>query len=289
MHRIVILLSVFLITVAGMLYIQGDDTRNPADFASLGSQNIAFHNVSALSAPASLIVPIEASIGERALAAAEATPAPVLPAPAPRPAAVAAPVGDVSMRALTDGVLAELGIAPANAAENPDMASATARVLQGLRATPASGADTGGLSSLVAQALKQGQSDTYIDAMVNEAVAQGRVAVPQALRTSDGRVDTAILLSELVRAATGEDPTAPANGAVRSAGVEVRTVQQAGETVQYHFYTVQSGDSLGSIAHRFYGDASLYPQIFEANRRTLASPDQIRSGQRLTIPALPSA
>ena len=33
-----------------------------------------------------------------------------------------------------------------------------------------------------------------------------------------------------------------------------------------------------------YGDASLYPQIFEANRDQLTDPDKIRVGQKLRIP-----
>lgn len=49
-------------------------------------------------------------------------------------------------------------------------------------------------------------------------------------------------------------------------------------------YTVQSGDSLSKIAKRFYGDANLYPKIFEANRDQLSDPDKIRVGQSLKLP-----
>jgi len=49
-------------------------------------------------------------------------------------------------------------------------------------------------------------------------------------------------------------------------------------------YTVQSGDSLSKIAKKFYGDASLYPKIFEANRDQLSDPDKIRAGQSLKLP-----
>jgi len=49
-------------------------------------------------------------------------------------------------------------------------------------------------------------------------------------------------------------------------------------------YTVQSGDSLSKIAKRFYGDAKLYPKIFEANRDQLSDPDKIRVGQTLKLP-----
>jgi len=49
-------------------------------------------------------------------------------------------------------------------------------------------------------------------------------------------------------------------------------------------YTVQSGDTLSAIARQFYGDASLYMKIFEANKSTLTNPDNIAPGQVLHIP-----
>lgn len=51
-------------------------------------------------------------------------------------------------------------------------------------------------------------------------------------------------------------------------------------------YTVESGDTLSAIAKRHYGDASKYPQIFEANRPMLEDPDRIYPGQVLRIPRL---
>ncbi len=49
-------------------------------------------------------------------------------------------------------------------------------------------------------------------------------------------------------------------------------------------YTVQSGDTLSKISKQFYGDASKYMKIFEANRDKLSNPDLIKVGQVLTIP-----
>jgi nucleoid-associated protein YgaU len=49
-------------------------------------------------------------------------------------------------------------------------------------------------------------------------------------------------------------------------------------------YTVKSGDTLSKIAKEFYGNASEYPRIFEANKDKLQSPDKIQVGQELTIP-----
>ena len=50
-------------------------------------------------------------------------------------------------------------------------------------------------------------------------------------------------------------------------------------------YTVASGDSLSKIAKRQYGDAKLWPRIFEANKDIITNPDLIRPGQVLKIPA----
>ena len=49
-------------------------------------------------------------------------------------------------------------------------------------------------------------------------------------------------------------------------------------------YTVKQGDSLSKIAKREYGDAQLWPRIFEANRDTIQNPDLIHPGQMLRLP-----
>ena len=50
------------------------------------------------------------------------------------------------------------------------------------------------------------------------------------------------------------------------------------------FYEVVSGDTLGAISQKFYGKASDYMKIFEANRDILDNPDLIKPGQNLKIP-----
>jgi hypothetical protein len=47
-------------------------------------------------------------------------------------------------------------------------------------------------------------------------------------------------------------------------------------------YTVKSGDTLGKIARRFYGDPSRFALIVSANR--IADPDRLTTGRRLVIP-----
>ena len=50
------------------------------------------------------------------------------------------------------------------------------------------------------------------------------------------------------------------------------------------FYEVVSGDTLGAISQKYYGKASAYMKIFEANRDILDNPDLIKVGQKLKIP-----
>jgi len=53
---------------------------------------------------------------------------------------------------------------------------------------------------------------------------------------------------------------------------------------QQRTYTVKPGDSLSAIAQKFYGKASEYNRIFDANRDRLKDPNQIQAGQELVIP-----
>ena len=49
-------------------------------------------------------------------------------------------------------------------------------------------------------------------------------------------------------------------------------------------YVVQSGDSLSKIAKQFYGNASDWQKIFEANKDKIKDPNLIHPGQKLIIP-----
>jgi LysM repeat protein len=50
------------------------------------------------------------------------------------------------------------------------------------------------------------------------------------------------------------------------------------------YYTIKSGDTLGAIAKQFYGKASAYTRIFEANRDIISDPNKIYPGQKIRIP-----
>jgi nucleoid-associated protein YgaU len=49
-------------------------------------------------------------------------------------------------------------------------------------------------------------------------------------------------------------------------------------------HTVVPGESLSSIAQHWYGAASTWPRIYEANRHQIVNPDLIFPGQVLRVP-----
>jgi nucleoid-associated protein YgaU len=55
-------------------------------------------------------------------------------------------------------------------------------------------------------------------------------------------------------------------------------------TEKVEYYEIVSGDSLSAIAKKYYGKASEYPRIFEANREVIKDPDLIFVGQKIRIP-----
>ena len=59
-------------------------------------------------------------------------------------------------------------------------------------------------------------------------------------------------------------------------------VEEEKEKVEY--YEIVSGDTLGGIAKRFYGNASGYTRIHEANKEMIPDPNKIYPGQKIKIP-----
>ncbi len=64
---------------------------------------------------------------------------------------------------------------------------------------------------------------------------------------------------------------------------DLMTVAKPADESQFH--TVIRGDTLSAIAKAYYGNATQYLNIFEANRPMLGHPDKIYPGQLLRIPA----
>lgn len=221
------------------------------------------------------------------------------PAPQPRTDALANPAlaitaavraaqqpKDGDLANTTKAILADLNRASSRRGEDDALLAMTQGVLGKLSGTsePAGRAPQVGLQTLVVQALRQGQSDAYLDALLNEARDTGQVVVPEALITSDNKVDTATLLASLVQQSVGSG--APARAATAPATTYSPSRPRARPFGGTEIYVVQPGDSLAAISYRFYGDTLRYTEIFEANRDKITTPDKIRIGQKLTIPVL---
>ncbi|MBN2512522.1 MAG: LysM peptidoglycan-binding domain-containing protein [Sedimentisphaerales bacterium] len=53
---------------------------------------------------------------------------------------------------------------------------------------------------------------------------------------------------------------------------------------QPQIHTVQTGETLGSIAAKYYGNFSQWQKILDANQDILQKPEQLKPGMRLKIP-----
>ncbi len=60
------------------------------------------------------------------------------------------------------------------------------------------------------------------------------------------------------------------------------TAPAATEKIEY--YEIVSGDTLSAVAQKYYGKASAYTRIFEANREVIKDPNKIYVGQKIRIP-----
>lgn len=73
---------------------------------------------------------------------------------------------------------------------------------------------------------------------------------------------------------------APAISSASPTAASASADASAGDT-----YEVQSGDTLLTIAEQFYGDASQWRRIYDANKDAIGSdPDKLKIGMKLKIP-----
>jgi nucleoid-associated protein YgaU len=49
-------------------------------------------------------------------------------------------------------------------------------------------------------------------------------------------------------------------------------------------YIVEEGDTLASISRKFYKTSSRWKEILDANKKKIDDPDNLKAGQRLSIP-----
>ncbi len=109
----------------------------------------------------------------------------------------------------------------------------------------------------------------------NPGVSNLKVAVKDGVVTMAGEAESAEALEKaMLMAGNVEGVT------------EVRSdnVAAPAATDKVEYYEIVSGDTLSAIAQKYYGKASAYPRIFEANREVIKDPDKIYVGQKIRIP-----
>ena len=119
------------------------------------------------------------------------------------------------------------------------------------------------------------------------AIAGTLFAAPAAHAATAGQGRPAAVAGQAYAAAV----KAPAQAAAAvSAAAAARPVYTDALVIHHEparRYTVRPGDTLSSIALRFYGSRSRWPAIFQANKAVVTNPDAIFPGEVLTIPDKP--
>lgn len=90
------------------------------------------------------------------------------------------------------------------------------------------------------------------------------------------------LNSELVDKTTDTEETS-ATAAVTSS-VTSSAIAESSEVTGERRHSVRPGESLSYIAQKYYGSASAFTKIYQANREALSTPDLVLVGQSLLIP-----
>jgi nucleoid-associated protein YgaU len=78
--------------------------------------------------------------------------------------------------------------------------------------------------------------------------------------------------------------TTPAADATEVAATGTTAAEPAAAAAKSEEYVIKSGDTLSKIAKHYYGDASKYMRIFEANQDVISDPNKIFPGQKIHIP-----
>ncbi|MFU1478691.1 LysM peptidoglycan-binding domain-containing protein [Roseovarius sp. C7] len=98
-------------------------------------------------------------------------------------------------------------------------------------------------------------------------------------KSADGKQE--IYIDQLIREASQRGARDPA----QAGDLTPLWVESGFDEIGQETYIVASGDTLASIAYRFYGITEAQHDIFHANKERLAAPDRLRVGQRLILPA----
>ncbi|MCB1382080.1 MAG: LysM peptidoglycan-binding domain-containing protein [Notoacmeibacter sp.] len=199
---------------------------------------------------------------------------------ATKPPAIAGTPGAAAQPADEMGRLTNAVVAALSKIGQGELTSSTSQTEQGaddLRSA---------LTGLVGEAERLGQSTDDVVARIDQMLnGELQSSLPKALTATDGKLDTALLVSSYA--------TKPKVG-----GYLAALEAEGGETVVAakddpgfiageggaRYLVVEPGDSLSRIALKAYGDPMAYSKIFAANRDKLARVDLLQVGMKLRIP-----
>ena len=122
------------------------------------------------------------------------------------------------------------------------------------------------------------------NAMLRTRVAELQKAASTA-ETTGGTPAVPLASSPAPAATAAATAPAPATGIIMAAApIPLATESSSSESPHAHLYVVQRGDTLQSLALRYYGTRAGWEKIYQANRSGLPSKDQLKVGQQLVIP-----
>ncbi len=134
------------------------------------------------------------------------------------------------------------------------------------------------LSSLVEKAMKEGKSSADVLQLIDEALKKhDGTNLQDLMARSGGKLDLQSMLDRIVQKAVEK-------AAMESGDKELTRALEAESRGPMKVIVVRPGDTLGTLAAKYLGDALKWKAIYEANRDRLNDPDIIPIGMRLRIP-----
>lgn len=122
------------------------------------------------------------------------------------------------------------------------------------------------LESYLIWAIHNAKSDAYIDSLLNSAASKGHFAIPEALLTLSGRLDTPSLLASILLMAQNAEPIRLSHSAP-------------------HQHLLRPSDSFAGLALAYYGHPLDHARISDANGMD-ALMAEAQVGQVVKIPGL---
>jgi len=124
---------------------------------------------------------------------------------------------------------------------------------------------------------------------MNLGVRGLRAAVDGKIVTLEGEVDSFEAKGQVVRAFNNLVETDNTLNKLKIVGPAPAAAKPGlpgpgAADAEEQLHLVVAGDTLSALAQKYYGKASLYMKIFEANKDILKDPNLIKIGQKLRIP-----